>query len=285
MFYYYINIADISIEIESPVSIVFQEKILPFCRKKGNSPDLTYKILSGRVENGESVVSKAEYSIEKKDNRYIRVKKMFQCGQMQETFLLQEKPGIYHLYIPQDCMKEGHLFDRENVLDFLALEEGLLQNHAFILHASVVSWKGNGILFTAPSGTGKSTQAELWHRYHGADILNGDRAIIRRTDGTYRVYGSPYAGSSGIYRNQSAPVRAVIILEQSQENQISRCFGKEAFVPLFRETLMNSWSRNYMSAMTELIGNAAAEIPVYHLACRPDKEATDLVRKNLEKGA
>ena len=94
MFYYYINIADISIEIESPVSIVFQEKILPFCRKKGNSPDLTYKILSGRVENGESVVSKAEYSIETKDNRYIRVKKMFQCGQMQETFLLQEKLGL-----------------------------------------------------------------------------------------------------------------------------------------------------------------------------------------------
>lgn len=283
MFYYYLNIADISIEIESPVAVVFQEKILPFRRKRGNVPDLTYKILQGRVESGETVASKGEYSIEKKDNRYIRVKKMFQCGQMQETFLCMEDPGSYHLYIPPDCMKEERLFESENILDFLALEEGLLENYAFILHASIVSWKGKGILFTAPSGMGKSTQAELWHRFHGADILNGDRAVIRRTDGLYRAYGSPYAGSSGIYRDESVPVEAIIILEQAQENRIRKCFGKEAFVPIFRETLMNTWNQNYISAMVELIGNTVVEIPVYHLACRPDKEATDLVRQTLEK--
>lgn len=283
MFYYYLNIADISIEIESPAAVTFQEKILPFRRKRGNVPDLTYKILQGRVENGETLVTKGEYSIEKKDDRYIRVKKMFQCNQMYETFLCRENPGSYHLYIPPDCMKEERLFESENILDFLALEEGLLENYAFILHASIVLWQGKGILFTAPSGVGKSTQAELWHRYHGADILNGDRAVIRRMDGLYRAYGSPYAGSSGIYRDQSVPVEAIIILEQTQENRIRKCFGKEAFVPMFRETLMNTWNQNYIGAMVELIGNAATEIPVYHLACRPDKEATDLVRQTLEK--
>jgi hypothetical protein len=57
--------------------------------------------------------------------------------------------------------------------------------------------------------------------------------------------------------------------------------GKQAFLPLFRETLANTWNPAYMESMTDLLLDAAVTIPVFHLACRPDRDAVDLVKKTL----
>ena len=121
----------------------------------------------------------------------------------------------------------------------------------------------------------------MWHQYEGAEIYNGDRTIVRKIDGIYHGFGSPYAGSSGIYRNETAPVRAIVVLTQAPENHIEQLTGRNAFVPLYRETLMNTWNPAYMEKMTDLLMDAAANIPVYHLACRPDRGAVDLVKKTL----
>ena len=149
--------------------------------------------------------------------------------------------------------------------------------------SSFISWQNNGILFTAPSGTGKSTQADLWKKYEDADIYNGDRTIIRKIDGKYYGFGSPYAGSSGIYRNESAPIKAIVVIEQGPDNVIRRLHGREAFLPLFRETLMNTWNKEYMEKMTDLLMDAACQIPVYHLSCRPDQDAVNTVKNEILK--
>lgn len=52
--------------------------------------------------------------------------------------------------------------------------------HRFLMHGVVVSWKDTGYMFTAPSGTGKSTHAALWKKYLGdeVEIINGDKPIL-----------------------------------------------------------------------------------------------------------
>lgn len=281
MFCYYFTIAGLTIGIESRVSIVFQKCMKPFQNCENVKIDLLYKISSKRVQTADTMISKGEYSVLKKENQYIRMKKMFHNGQVRETYLCSDQAGLYDLIIPSEWIEETVLFEKENILDFLALENGFLLNQGFLLHSSFVDWNGNGILFTAPSGTGKSTQADLWKQYESADIYNGDRTVVRKISGVYHGFGSPYAGSSGIYRNESAPIRAIIVLSQGTENQIQRLQGRQAFLSLFRETLMNTWDSAYMENMTDLLMDAATSIPIYHLACRPDQGAVELVRKTL----
>ena len=68
----------------------------------------------------------------------------------------------------------------------------LLTNHGgFLLHASVIEYEGGAILFTAPSETGKSTQAQLWCDHAGAALVNGDRAAVRIMDGQVLACGTP----------------------------------------------------------------------------------------------
>lgn len=173
------------------------------------------------------------------------------------------------------------LFKTSGLISTLGLERMLLSFGALILHASFVSWKEGGILFTAPSGTGKSTQAELWRRFAGADVLNGDRACLRRRDGRWMAYGIPYAGSSDIYRNESVPIRAIVSLRQAPENRIRRMGLRECIGSLLPELSVHRWDPAFVNGAMDLAMELMQQIPVYRLECRPDEEAVQVLKKQI----
>ena len=280
---YYFQIAGLTVGIQSPVPVAFRPCMEPFQIASAEAVDLCYEIRwLEQQPDMEKIAAKPEFSIWKKDGCFIREKSIWGAGQTWSVF---QKPtevkGKSILYIPRGLLGNEELFAKFDLFRLLAVEEDLLFHDAFILHSSFVAWQGWGILFTAPSGTGKSTQADLWKQYEQADIYNGDRTIIRKKEQGYYGFGSHYAGSSGIYRNASAPIRAIVVLTQAPENRIEPLRGRQAFAPLFRETLMNTWNPAYMEHMTDLILDAVESIPVYHLACRPDADAVKLVKETV----
>lgn len=171
----------------------------------------------------------------------------------------------------------------KNLVDLLGLEMFLLHFGGLILHSSVVSWNGKGILFSAPSGTGKSTQAALWEEYLGSSTLNGDRAGIRCADGIWTAYGLPFAGTSGIYKNEDVPVTAIVLLKQGPDNIISRVSPMEAFRRLLPECSARRWDRGFMDQLIGILSALIQAVPIYQLECRPDKEAVYLLRDTLMK--
>lgn len=166
---------------------------------------------------------------------------------------------------------------------FFGLERVLLERQAFQLHASVIDWHGQGILFTAPSGTGKSTQADLWCRLEEAQVLNGDRAIISCNQSPVTVCGSPYAGSSGIYTNAEVPVRAVVALSQAPENTLEHLSPLAAFRWLYPQVTVLSWDHGFVDGISQLLLKLIDSVPVYHLACRPDADAVAVLKRELIK--
>lgn len=163
----------------------------------------------------------------------------------------------------------------------MAIERVMLFNNIFQLHASIVQKNGKGILFTAPSGTGKSTQAELWEKYENAMIINGDKAMIRKTDETFLACGSPYAGTSKIYKDISVPICSIIVLSQAAENKLERLPKAEAFRKIYKEAAVNAWNAEFLTRLTDLIHELISVVPVYHLACRPDIGAVEILKNEL----
>lgn len=161
--------------------------------------------------------------------------------------------------------------------DLLGLETVLLLHEAFLLHAAFIELQGRGILFSAPSGTGKSTQAALWEQYTGAKILNGDRAAVRYLDGRWQAFGLPYAGSSQVYCNASAPCSAIVVLRQAEENRLTRLSQKEALLALYPETTVHEWDKKQVElAVTHLL-KLTQTVPVYRLDCLPNEAAVRLL--------
>lgn len=167
------------------------------------------------------------------------------------------------------------------IFNRIGMETLLLQHHSLLLHASLIKYKDKTLAFAGPSGVGKSTQADIWRNYLGAEIINGDRAALKKEGDDWYAYGCPYAGTSGIYKNDCAPLAAIVLLGQAEDNHLRRLTEGEAFRYLYPELSIHHWQRHFVAKATDLCLQLLAEMPIYLLDCRPEESAALLVKKGL----
>ena len=148
-----------------------------------------------------------------------------------------------------------------------------------VLHAVVVSYGGKGYMFIAPSGTGKSTHAQLWLEHiEGTELVNDDFPVVRGN----MVYGSPWGWRTPCYRNVSYPIGGMVRLSQASFNKIRRLSSIEAYMNLF----VSSADKKYFGSriadkMHQLEERLASTIPMWHLECLPDEAAARLCHDTI----
>ncbi|MBQ7415899.1 MAG: hypothetical protein IJW14_02545 [Oscillospiraceae bacterium] len=286
MYHYDFAIADLLVRVNSPFAVEslfeltnFQKEYNPYAQ-----PDAIYtiEILASEWQiRGTKILEdpqNAIYRWQGEEHRYY-----FWNVASKDLYVLlrhrQDDPQNYSICLqPQ---KLDTLIPRLRLAAFFFPERLFLQHKALILHSSVIDWNGSGILFTAPSGTGKSTQADLWQRLESASILNGDRAVIRCHQGEYRAHGSPYAGTSGIFCNDSVPIRAIVVLSQAAENTLSRLSPTVAFRQLYKESTVCAWDPDFADELSAILLDLISKVPIYSLACRPDQGAVTILKDAL----
>ncbi|MBR1799979.1 MAG: hypothetical protein IJ767_00565 [Bacteroidaceae bacterium] len=171
-----------------------------------------------------------------------------------------------------DALRQ-HQFGLNNAL-MMAFAFAAAEQDTLLVHASVIRHDGRGYLFTAPSGTGKSTHTWLWHKYiPGCDLMNDDNPVVRVVEGEARIYGSPWSGKTPCYRNIWAPIGAITRIEQKPENTIRRMAVVEAFATLLPAVSSMKWDRRVYNGICQAIGHLLPTTPVFWLGCRPDEEA------------
>lgn len=178
----------------------------------------------------------------------------------------------------------------ERMADVYKLLNALLLTHLSIwraieVHASLIQFRKKGLMFLGPSGIGKTTQAELWMEYRGADIINGDMVFVKRELDHFLGCGSPWHGSSPYCLNRQVPLSALVVLKQSQENSIRRLTGFEMVSTVMRSVFLPSWYTEGYKAACDTLDALLRTVPVYELSCRPDEDAVRLTEETiLEKG-
>lgn len=165
----------------------------------------------------------------------------------------------------------------------LEAEHLIVQSRGFLFHCAYIEYEGSAILFTAPSGTGKSTQAELWQQYRGARVINGDRAAVRLGDNGFEAWGVPFSGSSGISHRSCLPIRAIAYLSQAPQTTIQPLRGAQAFRKLWEGCSLHTWDREDVALCSDTVMKAAVQIPVFHLACTPDESAVLALEQALNQ--
>lgn len=159
-----------------------------------------------------------------------------------------------------------------------------LKHHLLTLHSALVEYNGRSLAICAPSGTGKTTHVRLWRDCKNALILNGDRAVIGKTEQGWTAYGTPWSGTSGEQINRHAPLHALVILERSEENSVEKLEGLQAFVGMMPHVLYPAWDRELAEIAIDGLNDMLSSIPVYRLCCRPEKEAVEVLYQALYEG-
>jgi hypothetical protein len=180
----------------------------------------------------------------------------------------------------RSALREGRteVYSSDASLEALAVyrkfAEKMTEYGVVLFHGSAICLDGQAYLFTAPSGTGKSTHAALWRRAFGerAFMINDDKPMIKIDGDGATVFGTPYNGKHRLGTNASAPLRAICLLERGEKNEIREIGAPEAYRTVVQQTFRPD-SGKALAATLTLVDSLMKNVRFYNLRCNMDIEA------------
>lgn len=172
----------------------------------------------------------------------------------------------------------------ETLAVYRKIADCLLSCDTLLFHGSVIAVDGEGYLFTAKSGTGKSTHTRLWREYFGerAVMVNDDKPLLRITDSGVTVYGTPWDGKHRLSTNIAVPLKGICILTRNAKNHIEPV-EPHAVYPLIVQQTNRSLSADGMKHTLSLIDRMLHVVPVYRLCCNMDIEVARVAYEGMNR--
>ena len=280
-----IHLVGLIIRIESECELEITESFAPFCTNLSVPADITVQISWNWAEADVLQVSPIGADMlltYYKDGQYLY------C----ELNGGPKGPVAQTKYLPDfsfvRCVIHTDPFEAAQdkiyqILRMLPIRQMLLYKNVLFMHAAQILYSGRGIVFTAPSGTGKTTQAKLWQSVRGAEIICNDRTLIRKNKHIWLTYGYPFDGSEPVISDKVCELGCIVVLQKGTDNHIERLSPVKAAACLMQQMVINGWSADSRRmAMNEIL-TLLQDCPVYLFNCTADESAVTILEKYLRK--
>ena len=172
----------------------------------------------------------------------------------------------------------------ETLAVYRKLAQLLVQEDVLLMHGSVVAVDGQAYLFTAKSGTGKTTHTRLWLQQFGsrAVMVNGDKPLLHITKAGVTVYGTPWDGKEHLSTHTACPLKAICILTRSEKNHIQRISKKEA-LPMLCQQIHRPADPAALANTLALVNKLGTGVPLYRLGCNMEPEAARVAYDGMNR--
>ncbi|MBE6924109.1 MAG: hypothetical protein E7466_02570 [Ruminococcaceae bacterium] len=172
----------------------------------------------------------------------------------------------------------------ESLAAYRKIAEKMLDYDTILFHGSALSVDGEGFLFTAKSGTGKSTHTSFWRQQFGERVVmvNDDKPLLRITDSGVEVFGTPWDGKHRISTNTSAPLRGLCVLTRAEENYIEPISAEEAMPMLLQQSYRSASPAGIVKLM-RLLDKMIKTTRLYRLGCNLNPEAALVAYEGMKR--
>lgn len=277
-------IADYIFEIDFDADKVFEERLSKYIFDTKKNPDIKINI----SKTSEDISVRQENLIKLSDIAYFYEDKHCDTYFYYDPNVLKTVGKIEFSKDYSDinitlCKLNESLGIEDDMLMFnvvgTAISYSVQMHDGFVFHSSSVCYNGGGVAFSAKSGTGKSTHTSLWlNSFEGSYILNDDTPIISLgKDNVFYISGTPWAGTTGINKNATVPLKAIVFLERGTENEITPLSPIEAMKPFF-EGIRTPLTDKMFSTVLDTLNKLFINVSVYKLKCNMDPEAALVTR-------
>lgn len=164
--------------------------------------------------------------------------------------------------------------EREYIYTAIQFYNKLIKFNGFMLHSSSLCYKDKSYLFSADSGTGKSTHVGLWTKYLGdsIEIINDDKPAIRLIDGVFYAMGTPWSGKTVLNSDIAVPVGAVALLYRSEQNVITPAETNDIVVSILKQTVLPRVNTK-ADVLFELLDKFVRSVKVFRFGCDMSEDA------------
>lgn len=284
-----VNIADMVMQFSCTDTDFFERRFQEYRCEDAAEPAMAVRSVikeTVTVPPGvrEEVVRENMRLVSYSDGRFCRYTLCLQTGEILQAIFFDPSYQEVEIHLsPNRARAPLSLTDYEYMLTGAAFSDRLALDGGLVMHGSALSYRGDGILFTANSGTGKSTHSGLWREVLGdaVTIVNDDKPALRFCGDTPHIYGTPWSGKTDLNHNVRAPLKAVVVLEQSPQNAIRRLSASETMYHLTAQTVRPYYDRENGVRALDAAVRLAETIPCYLLQCTISHEAVWLVHNTL----
>lgn len=205
-------------------------------------------------------------------------------------------PQIYELHIRKDAENVICYYRPGLEEDLPELKDGIFhilrfaflflagKYDAYAVHSASIVYRDKVWLFSASSGTGKSTHVNLWQELCGVPVFNGDLNLIGMKDGQPVVYGIPWCGTSGIYTNRTMPLGGITFLRQDRQDIIEEPEPDEAVLLLLNRIVYPVWTKETLCRAAVSAEQIAAVVKMHKLRCTKTLNAAKTVKEKIDRG-
>jgi hypothetical protein len=174
---------------------------------------------------------------------------------------------------------EAPIFPLEYPLDELIMMHRLALGEGVEVHAlGLADRDGSGYLFLGHSGAGKSTTARLWMAQTGVKLLSDDRIILRKHDGKFWMYGTPWHGDAGVASPERALLSSIFLLEQWPTDELAPIATSRAAAELFARTFVPHYMEKGIYFTLDFLDQITRSVPCSILRFTPTPGAVEAVR-------
>jgi len=167
--------------------------------------------------------------------------------------------------------------DQIILMYYLAIKGGA------VMHAAGMSINQRGYIFPGRSGSGKTTLSKQFMAQKVSGMMSDDRVIIKNTNKTFRVFGTPWPGEGGIASNTSAPLEGIFFISHADSNWINELKPQRALEKLLPVVSIPWFDREIMPLVLDFCGSLVTNIPSYELFFKPDTEVVNFLDKFVSK--
>lgn len=158
----------------------------------------------------------------------------------------------------------------------------LQEYNTLVIHSSSIRYRNMAFLFSAPSGTGKTTHTTLWRTLYSTPILNGDIAACCIEDGIPIMYGLPWCGTSDDYLNVRERLGGIVFLSRGQKNEVTKLPHTESVMNIQSRSLSPNWTKNQCLDNWNTAQAISTLVPCFQLKCLPDSASVELIKSRLD---
>lgn len=214
--------------------------------------------------------------------QYTAISALYNCKTKSGTIYLQNKSE--NIRIDNSISYNSNLTPMDYI--FFCIRDLFLifiqQNNILAIHSSSIIYKEKAFLFSASSGTGKTTHTNMWVKNYGVEILDGDITAISIENGVAYAYGLPWCGTSQKYLNKKVPLGGIIFLHRSSNNTIDTLDYFESTLRLSARCFTPTWTSEQVQTNLDLSEKFVNLIPCFSLGCLPNEESVKIVKERID---
>lgn len=275
-----------NIEIEYIDGHLYNDRFRKYENDSFTGPDMTIKtgILKKITQPQGEVLKQVSDAtvVHIGDNRYCRYYSI--NGEIGSAIYYNDTYTETEIYLSEGIDRSSFsLTEFEYLYSGSTFSDRLAEMGGVVLHGSALAYDNQGIIFSANSGTGKSTHTNLWKKRFGSKVtvINDDKPAIRYYDAIPYIFGTPWSGKSNLNSNVQVPLKTIVFVKRAETNWVERLEAKDSIFGLMSQIDRPYYDEKIGLKTMDVIKNLVLTVPIFRLHCNLEIEAADTIYNHL----